>query len=483
MHDYDILLVNPPKLTEQPETEPSGTLFISKIQKSIAMNPGILSIASYLQAHNFSVKIIDLSMDSNFKRLRLELGKETPLVAGVGSISGLDYLESLKCIQIIKEECPDTICIAGGQHIGPLGRIALEDCPLLDIVVKYEGEWVTEQIIQRLKKRKDFADLPGIVFYKNNHLVENSLMPPIIDLNELPFMNFELYPNFRKFTPFVEESRGCTYGCKFCNSNTINGGCVRIKRAERFAEEMEYAVSLYGTRPMYAVLASTFGIDYKNAISAAEYIKALDVLWTTEFRADSPWDKFLHPIYDAGFRVCNIGLESASPEILLRMGKTNNPASYLKNMEKLVYEISKIDDLTLRVNFMFYVGETPKTVRETISFIVRNWYGIDAIIYSPLLVLYGTPLYENFHIYEKEYGAMLIQTDFWKQRHLYLCHPSIYFSLEDISYLGNLMEKIFSTEEGWYRAEMTLYSQEDENTIKRSKNDLIRKRFTRGGVS
>jgi len=200
----------------------------------------------------------------------------------------------------------------------------------------------------------------------------------------------------------------------------------------------------------------------KNTLEIAEGLKKIGIKWTIEFRADGPWKNYLQKLYESGFSVANIGMESASPTILKIMNKTKNPEKYINDMESLIKEISTLENLALRINFMFYVGETPQTVRETISFISRNFKDIDSILYTPVFIVYVTKLYLNFENYEKEFGSKLIHTPYWGKRHLNLCQPSKYFSFEEVVHFCNAAEKIFSTEEGWIKSEAYHYSPREE---------------------
>jgi radical SAM superfamily enzyme YgiQ (UPF0313 family) len=243
----------------------------------------------------------------------------------------------------------------------------------------------------------------------------------------------------------------------------MNAKKIRIKSADKFVDEVEYAVSLWKNKQVYAFLAANFGMDIKNTLKIADKLKTIGIKWTTEFRVDGPWKNYLQQLYNSGFSVANIGMESASPTILKLMNKTNNPEIYINNTESLIGEMAKMNDLALRINFMFYVGETPQTIRETISFICRNYGGIDSILYTPVFITPGTRLYANFGDYEKEFGSKLISTPYWNKRRLNLCRPSKYFTFEEMVHFCNASEKIFSSEEGWIRSESYHYSQKEAN--------------------
>lgn len=457
-----VLLVNPPALLEKPDCGQAGGLFLPENLKITAMNPGILSIATYLDSRSIPVEICDLSLSENFENLRESIRNIKPDVIGVSSTSAFDYLETLECLKIAEEERPEAIRVGGGQHIGMLGESAFHDSSHLQVLAKYEGEKVMEQIVDCVKNRRSLLGLKGIVVRDGEDLHDDHRLSPYVDLDDIPPLRYELYPDYKKFTPFVEESRGCPYGCEYCTSRSINNKRIRYKNPEHFAVELDHAIALWGRKPIYAILAASFGMRIKQTIELAKIFHSADIKWTTEFRADCRWEDYLDELYISGFTVANVGLESASPEILLRMLKTRHPRQYLAKMVSMINRISRMPNLALRVNFMFYVGETPQTVRETIVFLVQNIGGIDSILYTPVFITPGSLLQKNFTIYEKEFGARLIVSPYWAKRHLYLCQPSKYFSFEEAVYVCNALEKVFSTPEGWLASEIYHYSQIEE---------------------
>lgn len=467
--DSQVLLINPPLIAARPDFGNVGVFSVVGNLIVRCINPGILSIASYLDAQGYKVRILDLSEESDFSSLLECLEKDTPWVAGISCSTGFNYLSSIECSRIIRQLCPETLIIAGGQHIGPLGTTALRECPWLDVVVKYEGELVTEQLLEHYARRGRACDLsvvPGIAFRQGDSLIDNAALPKLLDLNDAPFLNYELYPNFRKFNPYVEESRGCPHRCRYCLSNFTNLGAIRVKRYDRFLAELDHAVHLYGTEPLYPILASTFGINAENTLRIAEGMRGLGIRWNTEFRVDNPWPEYLGELYHSGLRILSVGLESASPEVLHRMGRTRNPPAYIEQAQKLIERVSQLGDLMLKVKIMFYAGETPRTIRETLQFLLRNADGITEMQFSPVFAFPGAPFTVDFPALEAECGCSLVRTADWEKLHLYPVNLSRYFGFREISAFSNTLERIFSPEHSYYDVNQYTYGLADEDGIR-----------------
>jgi len=462
-----VLLVNPPMLLEKPDFGQAGALFTPENLKMAAINPGLLSIATYLDSKGIPVVICDLSIAEDFNILRQIIENFKPDIIGISSMSAFDYIETLNCLKIAAEERPQALRVAGGQHIGMLGVSALIDSPELQVLAKYEGEKVMEDIVLHIQNNQPLSDIAGIVVREGTDIHDSSRISDLVPLDNIPPLKYELYPNFRQFTPFVEESRGCPARCEYCTSARMNRGKIRYKNIEHFEVEINRAIDLWGKDHVFATLAASFGMRSKPTLELAKVFSRVNVKWTTEFRADCNWEAYLDQLYEAGLVVVNVGMESASPEILINMNKTKNPEYYLAKTRQLVKRISQMPKLALRLNVIFYVGETPKTVKETISFLVENAYGIASVLYSPVFITPGSELEKNFQRYEEKYGARLVSSPYWDRRRLKLCQPSKYFSFEESVYTSNALEKVFSTPEGWFASEAYHYRQ-DQKELKQT---------------
>lgn len=472
----EITLINPPALLERPPVEQSGTLFVPERLRIAAMNPGVLSLATYLNSKDYRVDILDVSLDTDYSIIEQKVKQLDTNAVGISSTSGFDYLEALQIAEYAKKHLGVPV-IFGGQHAGPLGEQVLRDSPHVDAVVKYEGERPLELLLEQIRNGTLNWHIPGVAYRADSGPVTASGRLPAVKLDDLPFLDYTLYPEWGKFTPFVEESRGCVYKCDFCTSNTVNNSSIDIKSPRRFLEEMRHCVDFFGRQRSYAVLASTYGVNPQYGKEIAQGMKQFGVKWNSEFRADSHWEVYIYDLLESGYEVANIGLESASPTILRLMNKTKNPEAYLAKMKQLS-SIVRDSDCVMRANFMFYVGESPITVRENIQFLMETPQ-IHSIQFSPLLVFPGTPIHTKFQDYRKQFGCDFVEGDYWERRHLRPVHPSRYFSFDEVAALGATLEKIFSEETAWLEAAKSLYTQETPQISLQVKEKLRDARFRR----
>lgn len=470
MRDLHLLLVNPPDVATRPDGGNTGTLYIANNQIVRCINSGILSIASYIHAKGREVAIVDLLQRPDLDPLRDSLARQHPRVIGISCSHGFSYLPTLACAQLARQVSPGSLIVVGGQHIGPLGRRVFADSQHIDIVVKYEGEVPTDRLISHFERygpERPPSDIAGLVYRDAEGSVRDSEgTPTFVDLDEMPFLEFELYPEYKSFNPYVEESRGCSFGCNYCSANHMNLARIRVKSYDRFLAELKHTATLYGTDPLYPVLASTFGTRVDNTMRIVEGMRNVGVRWTTELRADGAWPMLLDAMYESGFRIATVGLESASPEILIRMNKTKHPEQYISRARELITTSAQYPDLLLKLNVILYIGETPQTIRETLSFLLRYSCKLAAVRFSPLFGFPGSPFLRRFAESFSDCGASLVTEGYWGASHVYPVNVSRYFSFDECARLSNILEKVFTDEEVYFKANQYTYGLKDVEEIR-----------------
>ena len=114
--------------------------------------------------------------------------------------------------------------VAGGPHPtgDPEGTLRLG----FDVVVRGEGEETFKELLKRIYGGEGFEDLKGISFLENGEVISNKPRR-WVDLNDYP--PFPL--RYKRFGP-IEITRGCPYGCFFCQTPRIFGSWVRHRSAE-----------------------------------------------------------------------------------------------------------------------------------------------------------------------------------------------------------------------------------------------------------
>ncbi len=449
----EVLLINPNMVFPSDYSVSGRTVQIRDIEKVI--NLGLLSIASYLDAKNISVRLIDLVGKKNdVQMLRDALEQEKPKFVGISCISCYAYLKVIEYAEIIKSVDKDIFVMSGGQHISGIPHIAMQESPHLDCVVKGEGETAAYQIISNLKQEKSLTNLPSILYRNKGELTDNLALPfEKVDLDKLPFLKYTMYPDFREFSPHVEESRWCPFRCNFCTSGVMSDG-IRYKSMSRFVDEVAYVASLYsGEKDLRFFFAcSAFGLQRKRIEEFISLMKEknLGIKWRTETRSDSPVGDYLDELAEVGLSVIDLGLESGSPTMLKLMNKCRNTDEYLLKASDFIARAGRLKDVLLKVNLVFYAGETPTTIKETIDYLFDHAGSIDTMSAGPVMLYSGVPMADLMPNYIKEYGTEIIGGEFWDKVHAYPVNPSSHFSFDQLNEFALTLAKMLCPEREYF---------------------------------
>ncbi|RCX21015.1 radical SAM superfamily enzyme YgiQ (UPF0313 family) [Anaerobacterium chartisolvens] len=480
VYDYDVLFINPPLEIVSDKTAQFGVLTDFSYLPVKFFNPGILSMGTFLDWKGYTVKVCDISRTKQLeKELKDSLNWGCPRVVAISGIYGLSYRAVIYIASLVKMKYPNVYVIVGGHHMGLLGGTVLKESKYIDIVIRYEGEYPLMEIFEYIDGKRAITDIDGIVFRysllekENEKMAGKNIIPftakhfvssancidityedilvntnrsKPADINEMPFMKFDLYPNYMEYSPYVEESRGCYGECEYCTNCSINGRKYRKKESKRFLEELKYVTDIYGKDRHYPFLAAIFGVDIKNTIEICEGIKRDygEINWVSETRVDVHWEEYIDLMYESGCRQYEVGLESASKETLRQMNKTKNPDYYLQKAESLIFNIKRFKDAQISLNFMFYAGETPETLKDDLRFLTRHMEDIGAVDFFPLIAFPGTRLWDRFNEFNEKYGSTIIKNDTWDSFHFYPINPSKYFSYEEAGHFAHVIEKMFA---------------------------------------
>jgi B12-binding domain/radical SAM domain protein len=135
-----------------------------------------------------------------------------------------------------KNPLVEVIYCCGGSHptAAPEHTISLG----FNIVARGEGEIIIKRIMEVLQEGLPLTNIPGITFKDELGLLQHTPNPVRIDLND-----FIPYSEDPPITPPIEIMRGCSFGCKFCQT-------PRVLRKVRYRsiESIEKIVSFYATK-------------------------------------------------------------------------------------------------------------------------------------------------------------------------------------------------------------------------------------------
>ena len=157
--------------------------------------------------------------------------------------------QAAKVFKEVENAGKDSIFIAGGPH--PSG-CPEETLKYFYYVVIGEGEETLPELVRVLQKKGDPGEVRGIA-YKNPDTGRITLTP------ERPHVNLDSYPCFnpKKLRAPIEISRGCPWGCKYCQTPRLFGREVRHRSIDSIMKNAQH----YNDLRFIASNAFAYGSD------------------------------------------------------------------------------------------------------------------------------------------------------------------------------------------------------------------------------
>ena len=440
----DIVLINTPISSGKKPYDISSNL-------SKSLNFGLLSIASYLSSKGFSSYVFDprSSTYDTFKQIYQIIDYYTPPVVGLSCISGFSYTSFKMLANDIKSKYSNILLIAGGKdHIGIIDNQVMLECQNIDVLVKGEGEDVVAKILYNYHMNKSFETIPNIVYRSHKGVCDTSDFKERT-LNYIPKLDYNLHANFFSHAPSIEVSRGCPYNCAFCISSRDK---IINKEMDIVFEEASSLCDIYQKKDLKIYFETPIFLHSTDELKRLAQLRSewnSQFTWRTETRVDFLTTQNITLLKNSGAKVLDIGLESTSPEILLRMNKTNSPEKYIKHASTALINAHN-NGITLKINILFYIGENLNTLRETYNFLASHSEYIRAISAYPMLIYPGMGSLIEFEKELEKHGGSIIKKSPWNERKIFPVNLSSELSYSQAEELALLFGKAFQTMENYF---------------------------------
>lgn len=367
----------------------SGMLSSKKKHQRMQLyiNYGFLGLASILAESNNVIFFQNegFSPEEAINRMEKEsfLNSNQPIFISIPSYYAVEWAKLF--INLLKHINPLLRIIIGGRWVLSDKEWALRTFDQVDVIVNGQAENI---ILNLLEIKVHDA---GPVYIDNS---SNREVPPDYTLN------YSILYDYPKYTPSIELSRGCGFGCEFCADKAVP--LSSMKEPEKIVSEIKSILELYSTDTLNFYFESSI---FKPTEQWSQQLCNLckenqfEIAWRCETRADVNFSPATFTyLAGSGLKILDIGLESASPTQLIKMGKTTKPEQYLKKFIYLLEQCKK-HDIWTKINIMLYPGENIQTLDETIRFLDKYNEYIKGVSIYPMVV-YGTDIYAK-HFLEK----------------------------------------------------------------------------------
>jgi anaerobic magnesium-protoporphyrin IX monomethyl ester cyclase len=299
---------------------------------------------------------------------------------------------------------PAVPLVAGGPH-----ATIVPDEPLAHgfaFAVRGEGEDALVELAEVLDGRRRAGDVAGLSWRDRGLPRHNPSRPLLTELDRLapPLSALDLFdPAWYGAAPItggvlppagILSSRGCPAACTFC-SNDVTGRKFRYRSAASVAGEVALLHARFGLLG-FSFFDDSFAVGRRRVRELCDAIAAIGatVWWTCTAHPAHLDRDVLADMRRAGCAGIDIGMESADPGMLVRIGKG-------VTVDRVLDVLGWAAELGIHtvVNLMFgWPDETDAELDATIAFLERAAPLAGGFNARGVVVPYpGTQLYEQHH--------------------------------------------------------------------------------------
>lgn len=361
---------------------------------------GLISIASYLKAHNQEIKIVErlVENDNNIERTIAEF---KPDIIGISTMSFLAGIEAIELTKIAhKHNIP---VVWGGQAATAMPELVFFEADP-DYIILGEGEITWLELVKTLENGGDVSTVAGLVFKKNGELFYTN-QRALADISKFPDIDWSLLKVENYFSSFfncdrmlyIHASKGCPAQCTFCSNHVFHQSKNRCRNIDQIIRDIEY-LYFQGANGIYFSDELWIPNKKQRILFCNKIIeKSFDLVWGCQMRLGVLDEEDINLMYKAGCRWILFGIESGNQE---RIDKIKKKIDLTQAQET----IRMCESIGITVQASFIIGfpdETEKELKQTIAF--AESLGASLVVMNMLIPLPNSEIYKeirNAGIYE-----------------------------------------------------------------------------------
>lgn len=252
--------------------------------------PNLIALSSVEPTHEFSMKLLERVNDLNIPSI----------VGGVHTIFSPD--------DVFNEDVVDMVCTS-------------------------EGEKSLVELCERMAKGQDWTSIENIWVKRNGKHYKNK-NAPLLDMEELPLLNFSIYHEKRFYRPMagrlyrmspIEFSRGCVYKCSYCSAPSFagkfreSGKWLRYKSIKKIIDEMKAYIGMYNVEYFYFVSETFLAIPDDRFREFCEQYSKMAIPFWFNTRPETITTDRIKMLEDIGCHRMSIGVECGNEEYRRKM--------------------------------------------------------------------------------------------------------------------------------------------------------------------
>jgi anaerobic magnesium-protoporphyrin IX monomethyl ester cyclase len=345
-----------------------------------------------------------------------------PVIIGFSAVEPTYFLALglLKSIEDLKKS-HDIKVVFGGIHSIMAPDVVVKE-PLIDVVCVGEGENSLPEICEKISRGEDYSGIPNMWVKKAGKIIKNQIRP-LMDINELPYLDFTLYEDGRFLRPMmgkiyktmiVEFSRGCPYVCSYCADRALakksmseGASWYREKDVQNAIDEIKYYIKEYQGEYLYIFSESFLAMPQRKFDEFIEKYKEISLPFWFNTRPENITADKMKRLKTVNCHRVSIGIEHGNEEFRRKVLKR-----HVSNKE--IIEASRIlkdSGISFSVNNIIgFPDETRELVLDTVELnrqVAAD--GISVHIFNPY---HGTEL-RDYSVKKGYIKNDLISTDFF----------------------------------------------------------------------
>jgi anaerobic magnesium-protoporphyrin IX monomethyl ester cyclase len=369
---------------------------------------GLGYIAASLLEHGHEVQVLDAQSEQITEEdMRVRLREFRPHIFGVTAMTHEIHAAAHAC-EAAKAVSGDIVTVVGGPHASALPERTLQEFPSIDVAAVGEGEKMMCELAEAVSAgngTERMGDILGIAFRNGGQVIRTGNRPWLEKPDTLPFPAWHLFP--KVFWP-VFASRGCPFGCVFCQR--VMGGRVRLRSVGNVLAELDALEERVDQRSAW-FQDETFGVnrrwmeEFLDEMNARNRRKGYVYIWGGNSRVSLADAQLYRRMKDSGCYALSFGVESGNDEILKRIKKGITRAMALEAIAA-----AKSSGIQTAAFFIIgHPGESWRTALQTVHLAAKC--RADSIAVGVMVPYPGTAIWEMARA--GEYGYRLLSED-WR---------------------------------------------------------------------
>lgn len=220
------------------------------------------------------MSVLEVSINNHLIDIANQIFDEKPDVLAIACyIWNIELVKQL--LPLVHRLLPQCKIVCGGPEVSYETKDFMQSYPMVDYVVRGEGEEAFYALIKSLieGKESEQIDIKGVAKRIGGTTIDESVAVTVADLDSIAFpYDAADVENLKDRIIYYESSRGCPYSCKYCLSCATRG--VRYRSLDKVFAELKFFID-HDVRQVKFV-DRTFNADKAHYLPILKFIAEQD---------------------------------------------------------------------------------------------------------------------------------------------------------------------------------------------------------------